>query len=455
MEEMLAGGVFYPDMDVSGETSRLAVARAESYNFLPPMYGASWSAPPRSVRKSDHGPKISGLSHLISKIKLHKSPHTRLNPEPAHSREPQGPTLTFVKPEFISQPSETLYRLQCPHAGVFQCRLTGLVFQMEGEGEVHYRTVQWEEGQLHSTGQTSAGPLFNIICPQGSVCQLHLPHCEIPSGEGLKSLSVAHVSGDNVEILPPLRVTDTHVVVNITDLSLWGLVRRFIPFLTIRGQVLAFHKLVNPQRPRLNLIVLPQNVPLQEVERMQRESSYIDVCSDCTLSRGEVYSLCCDVEGYKIQPKRVQVHWNYGPNYHPTFQVFLSTDTEEVELRLLERGGKGEQVWAACVPLTGSSSARQTEHAQKGSAEEQLRSTRPEFVERVTMPVLDDLLDELLQERVINDAEMEAVKVEAVRKDRARATIDMVLKKGSLSCFVMKTMLAKYDPTLYTTLGFQ
>ena len=97
---------------------------------------------------------------------------------------------------------------------------------------------------------------------------------------------------------------------------------------------------------------------------------------------------------------------------------------------------------------------RQTEHAQKGSAEEQLRSTRTEFVKRVSMPVLYDLLDELLKEGVINDAEMEAVKVEAVRKDRARAIIDMVLKKGSLSCFAMKTMLSKYDPALYTTLGW-
>ena len=71
------------------------------------------------------------------------------------------------------------------------------------------------------------------------------------------------------------------------------------------------------------------------------------------------------------------------------------------------------------------------------------------------MPVLDDLLDGLLQERVINDAEMEAVKVEAVRKDRARVTIDMVMRKGGPSCFVMKTMLSKCDPALYKTLGFQ
>ncbi|XP_067093612.1 GTPase IMAP family member 8-like, partial [Osmerus mordax] len=121
-----------------------------------------------------------------------------------------------------------------------------------------------------------------------------------------------------------------------------------------------------------------------------------------------------------------------------------------------------------------------SEHARTGFSEKQLRSARLAFVERVKMPVLDDLLDGLLQEGVINDAEMEAVKVEAVkvkavkmeavkmeavkveavkveavRKDRARATVDMVLKKGSPSCFVMKTMLGRYDPALNKTLGFK
>ena len=71
------------------------------------------------------------------------------------------------------------------------------------------------------------------------------------------------------------------------------------------------------------------------------------------------------------------------------------------------------------------------------------------------MPVLNDLLDGLLQEGVINDAEMEEVKAEAVRKDRARVTIDMVLRKGSLPCSVMKALLAQDDPALYKTLGFQ
>ncbi|XP_046892011.1 GTPase IMAP family member 8-like [Hypomesus transpacificus] len=145
----------------------------------------------------------------------------------------------------------------------------------------------------------------------------------------------------------------------------------------------------------------------------------------------------------------------------------------------LRSSGYGSQTSRPSHHSSGKKRLR-SEPARTGLAEKQLRSARQAFVERVKMPVLDDLLDGLLQEGVISDAEMEAVKVEAVnveavkvkavkmeavkmeavkmeavRKTRARATIDMVLEKGSPSCFVMKTMLGNNDPALYTTLGFK
>lgn len=48
--------------------------------------------------------------------------------------------------------------------------------------------------------------------------------------------------------------------------------------------------------------------------------------------------------------------WNYGPNYHPTFQVFLPPVTQEAELSLLERRLEGLEVWSGLVPLTGNTS---------------------------------------------------------------------------------------------------
>ena len=96
------------------------------------------------------------------------------------------------------------------------------------------------------------------------------------SGEGREVLSVAHVAGGSVELVPPLRVTDTHVVVDVTDLSLWGLVRWFLPSLTIKGQVLLFLQQLSPMYTILNVMVLPSNVPLSEVN----QTSLLHIHSD-------------------------------------------------------------------------------------------------------------------------------------------------------------------------------
>ncbi|XP_042174827.1 uncharacterized protein LOC112241595 isoform X3 [Oncorhynchus tshawytscha] len=50
------------------------------------------------------------------------------------------------EPEDYDQEDNGTYRFQCPSAGLFQCSITGLVFKMEGEGEVLYRTVPWAGG---------------------------------------------------------------------------------------------------------------------------------------------------------------------------------------------------------------------------------------------------------------------------------------------------------------------
>ncbi|KAI3355592.1 hypothetical protein L3Q82_018420, partial [Scortum barcoo] len=162
-----------------------------------------------------------------------------------------------------------LKRFRCPGPGVFQCTLTGLVFVMAQEAELLYRTVQWDESLLQSAGKTPAGPLFNIKC---SVCQLHFPHCEtkealLPIG----LLSVVHITDDGMSILEPLEITDTHVSVKVSHLSVFGLVWDIVKRLwttPVSGQVLLFLRPPNlrTERQKLNMLLLPRNIPLQEVK---------------------------------------------------------------------------------------------------------------------------------------------------------------------------------------------
>lgn len=188
---------------------------------------------------------------------------------------------------------------------------------------------------------------------------------------------------------------------------------------------------------------------------------------------------------------------DYGPNYHPTFQVILEAGTEDVELRLLKRGD--EEVWIRQVPLTGKllfkpiqslychTRIYNVDHLHVNvegifhhkymfgkcisyfslppppdtvligglevRAVEQLRFVRCKFVEKVSEPTIKCLLDGLLQKKVVNNYEKDSVKVIAEKADKARAIIDMVLNKGTFACLTMKTLLCELDQCLSSELG--
>ncbi|XP_018559071.1 caspase-1-like [Lates calcarifer] len=84
-------------------------------------------------------------------------------------------------------------------------------------------------------------------------------------------------------------------------------------------------------------------------------------------------------------------------------------------------------------------------------ADDVLMSIRKEFIERVSEPVLDKLLDNLLPWRVITDSEVESVKGLS-RGKKAREVIDMVRIKGPRASSALLVALCKEDPCVSTEL---
>uniref|UniRef100_A0A8C5HMV4 CARD domain-containing protein n=1 Tax=Gouania willdenowi TaxID=441366 RepID=A0A8C5HMV4_GOUWI len=80
-----------------------------------------------------------------------------------------------------------------------------------------------------------------------------------------------------------------------------------------------------------------------------------------------------------------------------------------------------------------------------------LQSVRYKFIEKVSKPTLETLLDLLLQKGVITDEEMQSAQREN-RAQQAREVIDMVLRKGSEACAELKTFIQEVDPFLYRQL---
>ncbi|KAK2810021.1 hypothetical protein Q5P01_000459 [Channa striata] len=352
------------------------------------------------------------------------------------------------KPELLHESGKPSFRFRCPGPGVFHCTLTGLVFVMTQEAELQYRTVQWDENLFLCAGKMPAGPLFDFQCSAKALCQLHLPHCETDAllSDGL--LSVVHITDDGMSFIKLLQITETHVVVEVPHLSAFGVVWNFFGRFwkmtkPISSQVLLFLEQPNlkTKRQNLNVFLLPRNVPLEQVRAQHLDSKYIKAPSKCKLFKDQSYSVHCPA-AYKIQPEEEEFDLEFGPNYHPTFEIRLPLNTEEVTIIVRDR--KRTRVWKRVVDLTGNDFAE----TLSVPAEKKLKSVRKQFVDRIPAAVLAALLDKLLELGVIADGEMEEITATAKRAEKARMLIDTVKKKGTDASLALISALCEEDPCL-------
>lgn len=105
------------------------------------------------------------------------------------------------------------------------------------------------------------------------------------------------------------------------------------------------------------------------------------------------------------------------------------------------------------LPSRASLDENQTFVRSDTTAEGTLLSSRSHFTDRVSDPVLNKLVDELLHLGVLSDAEGDAARAKH-RADKARDVIDTVRKKGAKASSIMITTLTKCDPFLCEELGF-
>ncbi|XP_052384480.1 uncharacterized protein LOC118378724 isoform X4 [Oncorhynchus keta] len=354
------------------------------------------------------------------------------------------------EPEDYDQEDNRTYRFQCPSAGLFQCSITGLVFRMEGEGEVLYMTVPWDRKLLAQCVKRPAGPLFKFRCLKGSVCQLHLPHCEICPGGGCDFLSVAHVTDDNIEFIPPHKITETHVIINIYGFCAYGLIKdKDAPVFPIKAQVLLFyHPSDDPElEPVLHVLLLPRNVVLMKVqeERARRNGmreTFIETTSDCELTPDQIYSLSTD--GYhKVTPKNKKFDNDKDyENYTTTFAVFLPAKIKKAELTLKK---KKNIAWSILDLL--SSLFVNHEYPWKGFYRHQAplpaaTPTKPptfpgqDFIPKhrialeTRLGLLQPILLHLEDHKVLNAEEREEVVSKSTKTLQNQALLGMVVRKG-------------------------
>ncbi len=98
-------------------------------------------------------------------------------------------------------------------------------------------------------------------------------------------LAVAHFTGGNIEMIQPLKVTKTHVIIGIKDLSIYGLIKKIFSGSPIVAQVLLFLRAVTVEQKQkiLNVHLLPGNIPISEVLLSERIVSLCSVFLPFTL----------------------------------------------------------------------------------------------------------------------------------------------------------------------------
>ncbi|XP_034001788.1 NACHT, LRR and PYD domains-containing protein 1b allele 1-like [Trematomus bernacchii] len=364
-------------------------------------------------------------------------------------------------PEITADEEEETYRFQSSCPGLYQCRLTGLVFHMEGEGELLYRIVPWNTRLLAQHHKKPAGPLFDIKCVPQSVCQLHLPHCEIRSTGACRFLSVAHVKDESIEFIRPHKVTETHVIINITGFSGFGNVKdEDSPPDPIRAQVLLFYNPPADPDPTsiLNVLLLPSNVLIKDVKRKRKkivgEETYIEIPPHCKLHPQQEYTLSTRPEddSVRVQPPQAEFYCDDYDNYHPSFQVTLETRMKHIELDL--RNSKASlSVWERRVCLSSGVKRSCEQSSLELSAHKRLRDIWSDFIERTSKPLLRSLVDKLFEKKVLTDSERESAEEKQNRSDKASFVIDTVMKKGNKASSEMITFLCDADPYLCEQLG--
>nr|XP_029538137.1 uncharacterized protein LOC115142655 isoform X2 [Oncorhynchus nerka] len=291
------------------------------------------------------------------------------------------------------------YWFQCPHAGLFQCSITGLVFEMEGEGEVLYWTVPWNRKLLAQRGKRPAGPLFKFTCPQGSVGQLHLPHCELYD----------------------------HVV----------------------------------KRSILKVLLLPSNVVLKEVleERRSRNGDreiYLETTSHCQLTPKQEYTLSTDLtDNHRIKPTKASfVHFQSYENYIPTFQLFMQSIVKEANIFLNENGSDefiwDGLVWLPASPTEFTSTVLAPPPATPSIPPGRAFITKHRMALEIRMGVLRPILLRLQQpdQGVLTGEEIEEVLNLTKKTLQNQALLNMVIRKGARAQEYFYQALREADPCL-------
>ncbi|XP_045578992.1 uncharacterized protein isoform X3 [Salmo salar] len=356
----------------------------------------------------------------------------------------------------------TMFRHRTPK-GSYECTVSGLRWLCERDVILKYHFRNWEPySQLLKDMQyTQGGPLLDITMELGELEEVHLPHfvCLGTNPSLRNEMKILHVEEHGVSLEEVHEVTRFHAKILHPKFSAFSVILRLLSWKVDVHCELMLYLTVMKESLIPRLYLFPSNPgqiqAVEEQEKFQGSSRILISRPEQSFKLNSSFRLNIPCST-AINPQRIHlIHRDTTPSFFRAVVKMTGIDIEmelfsddertvwkEIVLRDEYYQNQGVVLWAGGP----------AESSLTGSPEQQLRSVRTEFVKRVSGPVLDGLLDGLLQQTVINQEEMESVRVIAERAEKARVIIDMVLRKGNESSSRMINLLGELDPCLCSLL---
>lgn len=171
---------------------------------------------------------------------------------------------------------------------------------------------------------------------------------------------------------------------------------------------------------------------LSTVQRWHLDKKYIETSSKCHLFPDREYSLCCQPEDCEVQPVSEMFELDhFDPNYHPTFEVFLDVNVEEVRLGVLDKTRDGKEVWKRRRILLTVAPSKDVEHpAHRRIPETEFVNThRDELIQRVSSVMA--IADSLMSKNMINREMYKKVHAAEPQQEKMRHLLDAVDSGGA------------------------
>ncbi|XP_034057046.1 uncharacterized protein LOC117536345 isoform X2 [Gymnodraco acuticeps] len=395
-----------------------------------------------------------GLEQKLSNITLGSKGASRsLDLEGIGKMTKDSSGWTKLEPEVNSTDEDeaSTYSLKS-EAGNFECSVSGLRWVCQDKVSFKYQFCSSEEPmkRMEMMRYMPAGPLIDITVISGKLFEVYLPHwiCIDDIPKVLQKFAVLHIDdcGDVVETVS--EVTSSHVKLSEPVFSPRAVLMKMGFPVKIRCNVLIYSKAYESDTV-LHVYLIPLDPALKEtIDKKKKDFRFIEKPRPNEgLTLHQDFNLTADITTDKISPEKITLTNDSQEKQHSIFfDVGFENPDSNFHLTLSQLNNGEPQlppVWSCVIRKEESTGGPSSENESRDTAGPSALETaqytmadgehfvdkhRTELINRVNC--IADILDQLLDEKVITQSSYSEILVIPTTKKQMRELFSGPLKSA-------------------------